>query len=162
MLCENSDPFRLFSLIETLTTNENGLWSGPSATDEAFDWEIDPSTDTEGEYVYTITLGDCESTYTVNIEITPEPFTGLENPDVASVCSSDTAFSLYDNLLADGTRLPDVDGTWTSDDVTVLPATYDGTIDLTTIPATLLGVDITFTYTVGCLLYTSPSPRDRG
>ena len=73
-LNEDDDPINLFDYLEG-TPMEGGTWSNGEGT-------FDPSTDEEGTFTYTVTLGSCEDTATVAVTVEEE--TDPTNPECPS------------------------------------------------------------------------------
>ncbi len=129
------------------TPDAGGTWSGPSVLVGA---AFDPATMTPGTYTYTVAgttpCPAASSDVVVNVVTTPDA--GL--PGNITVCSSDVAFNLFDEL--NGT--PDAGGTWSGpsavlggqfDPATMVPGVYTYTIS---VPPPCLNVSSTVTVSV--------------
>ena len=83
-LCGSDAIIALFDAIGG--TDNNGIWSGPSVLGNGFNGEFNPSTDTDGNYTYTVSGGgvcpDAAAIVTILVE----------NPMASFVSSSDTGF----------------------------------------------------------------------
>ena len=136
----------------TITGTAGGSFTVTPATGLTVDpatGEFDPSTATTGAYDITYTTaGGCVGTETVNVTINP---------------IEDASFMYTDPFCINGVTDP------TPTSITTPGGTFTNTTGVMFVDATTGEIDLstssagphTITYTTACLLYTSPSPRDR-
>ena len=103
-ICTNSSPVSLFNSLNG-SPQSGGTWTNPGGTTLPND-SLDPATDPQGLYTYTVGSAGCTASATVNVTFLPTPNAG--NPGTASVCSNGTPFDLIDSLGGN----PDPSGLW--------------------------------------------------
>lgn len=117
-VCDDDNPFQLVNVLNG-SPQLNGTWTDPFGASHTGIFV--PGTDTAGVYTYTL-LGasPCPNgTAQVTVFQNKRPHAG--DNGVASVCSNNPAFSLFDRLLND----PDDGGNWTGPDGQAVGATFD-------------------------------------
>ena len=137
----------------TLTDNNDGTWDfTPAAND-----------DTDVSFTYTVTDGVDDVAGSATLDITPVNDIPTNTPVVLTPVVEDNLRVITEaELLANAADIDNVSLTASNLQASsgTLTDNNDGTWDFT--PAANDDTDVSFTYTVTCLLYTSPSPRDRG
>lgn len=119
-LCSTSGPAALGTVLGGVP-DAGGSWTDPSG---AVHTDIlDPATDANGAYTYTVSGAGCSDQAVVMVTIHSQPDAGSDG--ATTVCASDATLQLAD--LLNGT--PEAGGTWSDPNGDPFPGTFDPATD---------------------------------